>query len=66
MRNRKGFIFFGFMLEIFSFVVAGIYLANIKYISFIVCMLFAMFFAVAVGKEIEKNAIEKYKRGEII
>ena len=64
MKNRKVLIFVGFMLEVFTYVVAGIYLASKQYILFFVAILFAMFFAISVGKEIEKEAIEKYKRGE--
>jgi len=55
----------GFAAEIIFFVVAGMYLANGRWFQFFIALFFAMIVAGAVGKLIEEDAIEKYKKGEI-
>ena len=55
----------GFGMEIIFFVLVGAHLANERYPYAALALLFAMIFGGYVGKLIEKDAIEKYKRGEL-
>lgn len=52
----------GFAAEIIFFVLAGIYLANDRWGYSLIALFFAIIIARYVGKEIEKDAIEKYKK----
>lgn len=55
----------GYAAEIVFFVLTGIYLANDRWGYALIAVIFATIMAGAVGKLIEKDAVEKYKKGEI-
>ncbi len=55
----------GFTGEIVFFVLTGMYLVVGSYAWALVALLFAMITAGYVGKLIEKDTIERYKRGEL-
>lgn len=52
----------GFTAEIIFFVLAGMYLANGRWFQSFIALFFAIITAGAVGKLIEEDAIEKYKK----
>lgn len=56
----------GFAGEIIFFVLTGMYLMLESYAWALVALLFAMITAGYVGKLIERDAIERYKKGELI
>ena len=60
--KTKHKITMGFTAEIVFFVLTGIYFANGQWGYAIVAVIFATIFGGAVGKLIEKDAIEKYKK----
>ncbi len=51
----------GFAIEIIFFISVGGFLANGQWGYSLISLLFAMIFAGYTGKEIEKDAIERYK-----
>ena len=63
--KTKHKITLGFAAEIVFFVSVGGFIANGKYLQALFCLIFAMITAGFVGKEIEKDVLERYKKGEL-
>lgn len=55
----------GFTGEIVFFVLTGMFLANKHYPYVIISLILAMVIGGYVGKLIEKDAIQRYKEGEL-
>jgi UPF0716 family protein affecting phage T7 exclusion len=63
MTNLKAISLICFIVEIFSFIIVGYYLAKQMVVMMLVSLIIAMSIAVATGRMIEIEAVNKYKKG---